>query len=171
MVLLARLSEQDAEKLSALPSLLYEIDNGELEGIYLVKPVKYPDGEWYLKMGCNLSEDIFFENITQVQHWFRQGDSDKFIPVMKDALMTIMPGLKPLGFQTKRCIINRSVHGRPYIGETSQQRFFIAGGCNGYSAMCADAIGFVTANLLMTGSFPPGYTSTSFEPVYNTLVK
>ena len=77
VVLLAQLSEQDAEKLSTLPSLLYEIDNGEVEGIYLVKPVKYPDGEWYLKMGCNLPGDILFENITQVQHWFRQGDSDR----------------------------------------------------------------------------------------------
>ncbi len=168
VVLLAQLSEKDAEKLSKLPSLLYEIDNGVVEGIYLVRPVKYPDGEWYLKMGCNLPEDILLENITQVQHWFRQGDSDRFIPVMKDALMTIMPGLKPVSFLTKRCIINRSVHGRPYIGETSQQGLFIASGCNGYSAMCSDAIGQLAASLVQGGSIPQGYEHSSFVPVYRT---
>ena len=165
-VLLARLSEQDAEKLSKLPSLLYEMDNGEVEGVYLIKPVKYPDGEWYLKMGCNMPEDIIFENITQVQQWFRNGDSERFIPRMTDTLMSIMPGLKPEDFITKRCIINRSVHGRPYIGETNQKGLFIASGCNGYSAMCSDAIGNLAASLIIHGKFPDGYSSTSFEPVF-----
>jgi sarcosine oxidase len=165
-VLLARLSEQEAGKLSKLPSLLYEMDNGEVEGVYLIKPVKYPDGEWYLKMGCNMPEDIIFENITQVQQWFRHGDSDRFIPRMKETLMAIMPGLKPDDFITKRCIINRSVHGRPYIGETNQKGLFIASGCNGYSAMCSDAIGKVVASFIISGKFPDGYSSTSFEPVF-----
>lgn len=166
VVLLARLNETDAENLSNIPSLLYEIDNGEVEGIYLVRPLKYPDGEWWLKMGCNLPEDILFDDITQVQHWFRQGDSDQYIPRMKDALMSIMPRIKPVDFQTKRCIINRSVHGRPYIGESSEQGLFVASGCNGYSAMCSDAIGFVISYLMKEGIFPEGYRSADFEPVY-----
>ncbi len=171
VVLLARLDEADAVRLSTLPSLLYEIDNGEVEGIYLTKPLQYPDGKWYLKMGCNMPEDIRFENISQVQQWFRNGDSDQFIPRLAKMLATIMPDLKPVDFQTKRCIINRSVHGRPYIGETGQQGLFVASGCNGYSAMCADAIGFVTSHLMTTGNFPPGYSSADFQPAYHSTVK
>jgi glycine/D-amino acid oxidase-like deaminating enzyme len=166
VILLARLNEEDALQLSSLPSLLYEIDDGEVEGIYLVKPVKYPDGKWYLKMGCNMPEDILFENISQIQHWFRHGDSDRFIHRMKEQLSYILPGLKPEAFLTKRCIINRSVHGRPYIGEATMQGLFIASGCNGYSAMCSDAIGRVSAEVLFDGKFPEGYSSASFEPVY-----
>jgi len=166
VILLALLSDEDAIKLSALPSLLYEIDNGEVEGLYLTKPVKYPDGNWYLKMGCNMPEDILFENIAQVQQWFRKGDSDRFLPRMKTFLMNLMPGLKPESFLTKRCIINRSIHGRPYIGETNQQGLYVASGCNGYSAMCSDAIGYVTAEVLINGMFPQGYSSVSFEPFY-----
>jgi glycine/D-amino acid oxidase-like deaminating enzyme len=166
VILLAMLNEKDALQLSSLPSLLYETDNGEVEGIYMVRPVRYPDGNWYLKMGCNMPEDILFENISQVQHWFRGGDSDRFIPRMKEALMNFMPGLRPEAFMTKRCIINRSVHGRPYIGETKQPGLYVASGCNGYSAMCSDAIGHVTAEVLVNGRFPPGYSYASFEPVY-----
>ena len=166
VILLARLNEGDALQLSSLPSLLYETDNGEVEGIYLVRPVKYPDGNWYLKMGCNMPEDILFENISQVQHWFRDGDSDRFIPRMKDALMNIMPGLRPEAFMTKRCIINRSVHGRPYIGETKHRGLYVASGCNGYSAMCSDAIGNLASGLILNNAFPPGYIPSAFEPVY-----
>jgi len=166
VILLAMLYEEDALQLSSLPSLLYEIDDGEVEGIYLVKPVKYPDGKWYLKMGCNMPEDILFENISEVQHWFRMGDSDRFQPRMTKALMNFMPGLKPEAFLTKRCIINRSVHGRPYIGETKHHGLYFASGCNGYSAMCSDAIGRVSAEVLINGKFPEGYSSVSFEPVY-----
>jgi glycine/D-amino acid oxidase-like deaminating enzyme len=166
VILLARLNEEDALQLSTLPSLLYEMDNGIVEGIYLARPVKYPDGNWYLKMGCNMPEDILFENISEVQHWFRQGDSDRFMPRMTEALMNIMPGLRPDAFMTKRCIINRSVHGRPYIGETTHQGLYIASGCNGYSAMCSDAIGNLASGLILNGAFPHGYMPSSFEPVY-----
>ena len=166
VVLLARLSEQDAHHFSTLPSLLYEIDNGEVEGVYLVKPLQYPDGYWHLKLGCNMPGDILFGNISSVQDWFRKGESDRFIPRLKATLMEIMPELNPIDFQTKRCIISRSVHGRPYIGETSRPGCFVASGCNGYSAMCSDAIGKLAAHLIVYKNLPQGYDEKDFELAY-----
>jgi glycine/D-amino acid oxidase-like deaminating enzyme len=166
VVLLAKVNPAQAAQLSQLPSLLYEIDNGETEGIYLIQPVQYPDGAFYLKMGCNMPEDIFFENIEQVQDWFRHGDSDRFIPRLKTALEQLMPGLAFESFLTKRCIISRTPHGRPYIGETERAGLYVAGGCNGYSAMCSDGIGQVAAHLVGKGAFPAGFDSEDFELVY-----
>ena len=51
VILLAKIEEADALKLATLPSLLYEINNKKTEGIYLVRPVQYPDGGWYIKNG------------------------------------------------------------------------------------------------------------------------
>ena len=113
VVLLAKVNSAQAAQLAQLPSLLYEIDNGETEGIYLIQPVQYPDGAFYLKMGCNMPEDIFFENIEQVQDWFRHGDSDRFIPRLKTALEQLIPGLAFESFLTKRCTsVARRMAGR-----------------------------------------------------------
>ncbi len=166
VVLLARVSAAQAAALAGLPSLLYEVDDGETEGIYLIQPVLYPDGDWYLKMGCNLPEDIVFERLEDVQAWFRSGDSDRFIPRLAQALRALLPDLAVEAYLTKRCIISRTAHGRPYIGETDQAGLFVAGGCNGTSAMSSDAIGSVAAQLMTQGRLPAGYPADAFELVY-----
>ncbi|QNK64123.1 FAD-binding oxidoreductase [Pedobacter sp. PAMC26386] len=166
IILLARLTPEQAQELAQLPSLLYEIDNGTTEGIYLIRPVQYPDGHYYIKMGCNMPEDFYFDTIGQVQQWFRSGNSDQFINRLKQELLKILPNIEPVEYLTKRCIINRSVHGRPYIGETNQSGLFVASGCNGYSAMCSEAIGKTAAHFLINREFPENYLAKDFEVFY-----
>ncbi|MBB5620987.1 sarcosine oxidase [Pedobacter cryoconitis] len=167
IILLAKVTPEQASELAKLPSLLYEIDNTITEGIYLIQPVQYPDGHYYIKMGCNLPEDIYFDRIEQVQDWFKKGNSDQFIHRLKQALLKILPHIEPLEYLTKRCIINRSVHGRPYIGETNQPGLYVASGCNGYSAMCSDAIGGVAAHLISHRKLPEHYSEKDFEIFYH----
>lgn len=166
VVLLAKLSPEEAERLSRLPSLLYEIDNGETEGIYLIQPVKYPDGNFYIKIGCNMPGDIFFDTLEEVQHWFKQADCRAFAGALVHALKMILPGAAFTEYLTKKCIISRTPHGRPFIGQTSQTGLYVAGGCNGYSAMCSDAIGNVAAELMMNDKMPEGYNASMFELMY-----
>lgn len=165
-VLLARLSSAEAERLSTLPSLLYEIDTPEVEGIYLTQPIRYPDGHHYLKMGCNLPHDIFFGNdLTAIQKWFRKGDSAAHIKEMREALQLIMPGMKVDDYVTKRCILPRTQkHKNPYIGKIDEQLFVTAG--NGWSAMCSDGVGYVMAAFVVNGSFPEGFEAADYEPVF-----
>ena len=167
VVLLARVSAAEAAAMAGLPSLLYKIDDGTIEGIYLIQPVRYPDGAWYLKMGCNMPEDIFFKRLEDVQAWFRTGDSDRFIPRLAQALRALLPDLAVEAYLTKRCIISRTAHGRPYIGETDQAGLFVAGGCNGTSAMSSDAIGSVAAHQMTQGGLPAGYPADAFELVWS----
>lgn len=166
VVLLAKLSEDEIERLKNLPSLLYEINTRELDGIYLLPPVKYPDGETYLKLGCNMPEDIYFNSLDEVQDWFRHGDSDALAGKIRQALFKLMPALEADSFITKRCIISRTEHGRPYIGSIDGKGLYFAGGCNGYSAMCSEAIGRVTASLLHENKFPNGYQADWFKIMY-----
>ena len=166
VVLSVKLGDEEAERLSRLPSLLYEIDDDEKDGVYMVQPVQYPDGAYYLKLGCNTPEDIAFQNLEQVQEWFRKGESDHFAPKMLEALRMILPSLSFTEYGTKRCITSYTVHGRPFIGETAQRGLYIAGGCNGYSAMCSDGIGNVAAHLMINGRIPDGYDPNAFELCY-----
>ena len=166
IILLAKMEEKEAQKLAQLPSLLYEIDEDNKDGIYLIQPVLYPDGNNYLKMGCNIPEDLYFDNLQQVQHWFLNADTSIFEKRLKNELLQIMPHLTAIDYHTKKCIISRTAHGRPYIGESMQQGLYIAGGCNGYSAMCSDAIGHVAAQIILTGHYPKGYPEKAFEIMF-----
>lgn len=164
-VLLAQVSKEEAQRLSKLPSLLYELDTGEVEGIYLVRPVQYPDGEFYLKMGCNLSTDITFTQLEEIQNWFRFGDTTTNEKILREALHRIMPDLKTIGYKTKKCIVSRTKHKHCYIGHTSQKNLFVAAGGNGYSAMCSDALGEIATHFTIHEDVPSGYSAKSFEPV------
>jgi glycine/D-amino acid oxidase-like deaminating enzyme len=166
IIILAQVHENIAAQLANLPSLLYEIENHELDGIYLIQPVRYPDGNYYIKMGCNMPEDRYFNNLEQVQAWFTTGNSEQFKQRMLAALQLILPNVPILNTITKKCIISRTAHGRPYIGATGPQGLFVAGGCNGYSAMCSNAIGHTAATLMLTGQLPQGYAPSHFELVY-----
>ena len=161
----ANVSAEGAQQLSALPSLLYEIEIPEYRNIYLIQPVQYPDGKYYLKMGGNLPGDIYFDNLKDIQHWFRSGDSDANLKNLKDALRKIMHKLKVEAFSTKRCIVDFTKHRKPYIGALNNNGLFVAAGGNGYSAMCSDALGRIASHLMTEGVFPGEYSAESFQPI------
>ncbi|KAA9037299.1 FAD-binding oxidoreductase [Ginsengibacter hankyongi] len=162
----ANVTSKEAERLSKLPSLLYEIDIAAYKNIYLIQPVQYPDGKYYLKMGCNLPGDIYFDTIEEIQHWFRTGKSDENLEVQKDALLKIIPSLQAKEYFTKRCIVTFTKHRKPYVGALNDRGLFVACGGNGYGAMCSDALGRIAANLLTEGSFPEEYSPESFRPIF-----
>lgn len=162
----ANLTLQEAERLAKLPSLLYEIDSPAYKNIYLIQPVQYPDGKYYLKMGCNLPGDIYFDDIESIRDWFRNGPSDNNLEVLKEVLLRIMPDLQVKEYFTKRCIVSFTKHRKPYIGELDNRGLFVACGGNGYSAMCSDALGKIAAKLLTEGVFPKEYPAALFQPVF-----
>lgn len=165
-VLLAEVEEAEAQRLSKLPALLYEIETELLNGIYLVRPTLYPNGKYYLKIGCNLAQDLNFNSLDKIQNWFRNGDSDSNIPVMKKVLHSIMPNLKVISYSTKRCIVTRTKHRHYYIGNTDRPNVYIATGGNGFSAMCSDELGRVTSHFAQHELMPEGYSKKSFIPIY-----
>lgn len=165
-VLLAQIGRQEAKRLTHLPSLLYEIDNGEIEGVYAIRPVEYPDGNFYLKIGCNLKTDIIFSDLEKIQEWFRHGDSDSNLGILKETLHSIIPSIKVEDYKTKRCIISRTKHRKAYIGNVDGYQLFVAAGGNGYSAMCSDSLGHIAAHMVLHNSTPAEFEKKYFSPVF-----
>lgn len=161
---------QAHQSLHKLPSLLYEVHTETYNGVYTVSPVMYPDGRWYFKMGCNVEDDQIFTELSQVQGWFREGRSEMQRSRLEGILGSFLPDFQPLSTQTKRCVIVRTVHGKPYIGAVedplSSNRLFVAAGGNGYGAMSSDGLGQVAASLVHTGAMPDGYNPSCFAPVW-----
>ncbi len=168
-IILAEVSDVDAERLSKLPTLLYERFQKDLDGIYLIGPLQYPDGRWYVKMGLNLEEDRYFTTLAEVQQWFRTPSDaidEGALPRIVKALRAIMPGVEFTNIHLKRCIIHRTPSLRQYIGNGGAEGLTVVAGCNGYSAMCSDALGRLSAHYLMHSSLPDGYDEELFRPVF-----
>ncbi|CAB4332543.1 MAG: FAD-dependent oxidoreductase [Actinobacteria bacterium] len=162
VVILAEVSESTANSLATLPSLLYEIETPDFDGIYLTRPVQYPDGKWYLKMGMNQENDLCFEALDEVTSWFQGNTHEILLPQLKSEIVKLFPDIDFLSFQTKPCVISRTVTKNPYIGAVAD-RLLVATGCNGYSAMTSDAQGRIAATLALTGSYPEGYSAADFK--------
>lgn len=161
VVVIAKVSEQDGKKLSHMPSLLYEIYEKDFDGIYMVKPARYSDGNWYLKMGLNQKIDKYCDQLSQLQNWFRSDEHTAYLPVLERELKALLPTIAFQSLVTKPCVISRTPTENPYI-DSMQDGFFLATGCQGYSAMNSDAQGKVAATLMRTGNYPKGYNHKDF---------
>lgn len=161
----AKVSADNASRLSKMPALLYNINIPEIQEIYLVRPVEYPDGNFYLKMGANFPSDIYFNNLRDIQDWFKDENGGGNLEIAKAALMHLIPKLSIETCYEKKCIVAYTHHGKPYIGEVDDKIFVAAGG-NGYSAMSSDALGKIASELLLTNNFPKEFFSENFFPVF-----
>ncbi len=43
--------DESSELISSLPSIITDYSDGQLDGTYILPPVRYPDGKYYLKLG------------------------------------------------------------------------------------------------------------------------
>src|SRR5690242_1023236 len=117
-------------------------------------------------MGANIPSDIYFMDLAEVQKWFKNGSGVDNIPVLQNALQALIPKLLIEDCFEKRCIVCYTPHGRPYIGPIDNKGVYIAAGGNGYAAMSSDALGRIAASSILTNTYPEGFTSKDFEPVF-----
>lgn len=160
-----KVREQEAQRLSCLPPLLYKIKEPEIDDIYLIKPLRYPDGNYYLKMGANIPNDIYFNTLPDIQEWIRNGNKVDSRPILVKALKSLLPKISILEVHEKRCIVCYTKHNKPYIGQIGKGLFVAAGG-NGYAAMSSDALGKIAASVLLENRFPTPFSAKDFEPVF-----
>jgi sarcosine oxidase len=160
-----KVTKEDAERLITLPALLYKINEPDAQDIYLIQPVQYPDGNFYVKMGANIPGDFYFSDLSEIQQWFRNGQSLRMASLQK-ALQLLLPGLSASDCFEKKCIVCYTSHGHPYIGPVDDKGLFIAAGGNGYGAMSSDALGKIAAHVVSENSFPAGFSEKDFYPVY-----
>ncbi len=161
-ILLARLPETEAARLRNLPTLLYQIDSPDINGIYLLPPIVYPDGRIYLKMGSNTAADQWLPDLEAMREWMIRGDSDVMREPMRAALEEIIPGLKAEAYETHRCLVTYTAHGKPYVDQLTE-RVYMATGGNGASAKCSDTLGWLAANLMQTGGWSLTFDRSLFE--------
>ncbi|WP_165218693.1 NAD(P)/FAD-dependent oxidoreductase [Affinirhizobium pseudoryzae] len=143
------IDEGELGRYACMPSLIYE-PRDPSKHIYMLPPVRYPDGKVYLKIGGD-QDDVILTGDAEMRAWFRTGGRE----AVRDHHLAIMehlvPGLDRTRVSTGACVVSKTPSGYPIIAPTSSPRIaLLTGGC-GAAAKSSDEIGRLGAQLLLNG--------------------
>jgi sarcosine oxidase len=152
------ISEADALALGAMPSLITKTP-GDVDSIYLLPPIRYPDGKYYLKIGGD-PDDYEISSDAEMRAWFRTDGRASVREHLTRIISELVPDLRPLAISSGACVTSYSPTDYPMIDYTSSPR--IAVGCGGTSAKSSDEIGRLGAALLLEGRINDDGYNTDF---------
>ena len=157
--------EKEARSLSAMPSLIYKAEFDE-DGIYLLPPIRYPDGRWYIKIGGD-PDDVPLSSEADIRDWFRSKGHNATREHLTRIICDLMPKLKVLQSETGTCVTSYSASGYPMIGFSPSPRIAVlTAGC-GAAAKSSDEIGRLGAVLMATGSLAGEGYPVDFAPSFS----
>jgi sarcosine oxidase len=162
---MAEVGEQQAAALAAMPCINRAIDHPQLADLYVLPPIRYPDGRIYLKAGANTMIDQWLPDPAAVRAWYDQGSDDGPLPALRQVVTDLLPGVRVSAWHTRRCADAYTAHRRPYIDILEPGRLTIALGGNGRGAQAADAVGQLTAELALTGRWQSDLPRDAFRHV------
>ncbi|MDE1992632.1 MAG: FAD-binding oxidoreductase [Rhizobiaceae bacterium] len=154
-------SEADAMALATMPSLITK-DPEDEDSIYLLPPIRYPDGKFYVKIGGD-PDDMAMGSDAELRSWFRTDGRQPVREHLERIMGDIVPDLKPLSISTSSCVTSFAPSGYPMIGYTSSPHIAVMTGCNGTSAKSSDEIGRLGAELLFEGRIKDDGYHTDFS--------
>jgi len=148
-IFLGRLSKEEAARLSKMPSIIFyeglEVD--ELDGIYALPPIEYPDGHTYLKIGGRLRELVSPSSQDILNDWFYTDGDAREAELLEQALHTMIPDLKLEESFSRPCVVAASQDDKPIVKEIVANKVYVATAGNGAAAKSSDAIGKLAAEL------------------------
>lgn len=149
-VALFEIDEVEAARLSAMPPLIYLMPSGE--DPYLLPPIRYPDGRWYLKLGGDPGDDAL-PDAAATQAWFRSGGSAKVAALLEEMIRERMPDLRILRRTQAACVTTYTAENIPRIARLSDSVSVTTGGC-GRGAKCSDELGRLGAEVTLGRELP-----------------
>ncbi|OWV76875.1 FAD-dependent oxidoreductase [Rhizobium sp. R339] len=161
-VTLFEASEADAARLAAMPSLILDVPGIH---IYLLPPIRYPDGKFYLKIGGD-PDDLVLRSDAEMRAWFRTEGRESVRSHLQRIVAGLVPDMTPLSISTAACVVSFTESSYPMIGYTSSPGIAVLTGCAGTSAKSSDEIGRLGAELLLSGRISEQGYSTDFTPQF-----
>ena len=174
-ILLAEVPLEAVERLRKMPSIISTFDHEAAGSLYMLPPLRYPDGKTYIKLGPSgrpqelPAPEPFFDTVNddrELLDWFHTDGRRDVAEAMKAALHRMIPGLKVVSYQSVPCLITYSAHGNPYIDVLEAERVYVTTAGNGMGAKSSDEIGRIGALLCATGEWHSELDREDFRVVY-----
>lgn len=165
-VLLVETPETIRGQLGQLPGMIWNFEparEGAIDSVYILPPVQYPDGRWYLKIGADHDRDQDVST-QEAMHVYMSGPGSRATAdALWEVVSRLIPTLHGARTRTKPCLLTYSPHGYPMIDEVEPGWFVATAGC-GKSAKSSDQSGKLAADLILGRSWE-GFARTDFRAV------
>jgi sarcosine oxidase len=148
----------------AMPSTIVLAET-EDDIVYILPPVRYPDGKVYLKIGGE-SEKGRLETLTDAVGWFHSDGTPGEVDFLKKRALSLMPELAGCPVTSGSCVASITRSGYPYIGYTQSSNIAVLTGGNFVSAKSSDEIGRLGAVLLLEGQLTETDFAAEMSPVF-----
>ena len=129
----------EAARLQDMPSLVMESP----DDIYILPPVRYPDGKLWLKLGGDPTDDLLPDRAA-ITDWYQSGGNATRADYLTDRICGIIPGFKFDSRHFKPCVTTWSKDRLPEIRRLDSGLTIAAAG-NGAGAKCSDELGRMAA--------------------------
>ncbi|MCJ8238771.1 FAD-dependent oxidoreductase [Peteryoungia algae] len=157
------IADEDLAAYSGMPSLIHQSDN-PTDHIYLLPPVRYPDGKTYLKIGGD-PDDLQLDVEPEIRAWFRRGGRLTTRDHLHRILTGLVPTLSDAPISMAACVTSFTPNNYPAIGFASERIAVLTGGC-GAAAKSSDEIGRLGAELMQHGRIVDEVYGDIFRPVF-----
>jgi sarcosine oxidase len=155
--------DADLDAYSGMPSLIHQPDD-PIDHIYLLPPVRYPDGKTYLKIGGD-PDDLQLETEPEIRAWFRRGGRLTTRDHLHRIITGLVPTLADAPLSMAACVTSFTPENYPAIGFASERVAVLTGGC-GAAAKSSDEIGRLGAELILHGRIVDDAYGDVFGPVF-----
>lgn len=145
-VLLAEVAPADLPRLAAMPSLIFKPED-RTHHAYLLPPIAYPDGRWYIKIGGSNIPPIAAD-LSTLQRWFKGTGETAVAHHLQTQLGQLLPDWTPVRCQAIPCVSTHTASGYPLITPLEDSSIVTLVGCNGYAGKSADELGYIAAQRL-----------------------
>ncbi|MBV6632801.1 MAG: FAD-dependent oxidoreductase [Alphaproteobacteria bacterium] len=132
------LDDVEAERLKAMPSLIYQPPDMSFNP-YILPPVRYPDGKIYIKIGGDPDDQLLQSN-AEISEWFRSDGNLEVRDFQVEQLLRFMPDLRYRSVSSASCVTSFTKTLRPLIYHQTDRIVALTGG-NGVGAKCGDELG------------------------------
>lgn len=138
------------------------------KSIYLLPPICYPDGNWYIRIGPGMQPIVAeLDSTAEMVSWCAQqritAEQADFLSSMARRLL---PELRPVGVREACCLIDKTPTRYPYIGHLADsETFTVAVGGNGHGARGSDEIGRMAATVVSGGAWEWEIPQETFRPL------
>ncbi|MEQ8396558.1 FAD-dependent oxidoreductase [Thalassobaculum sp.] len=148
-VVLARIEDDVMAELEGMPTLGHAGT-----GAYILPPIRYPDGQRYLKIGIGTTADADLRSLADLTGWFKSSGSAANRRDFQAFLTALIPALQRCrDWHTDTCAVAWTGTGLPYIDYAVDGRIAVAVGGNGKGAKSSDDWGWLAAQLVGGGGW------------------
>jgi len=144
-VVLAEIKENELADFANMPTMIHcESD------AYILPPIRYPDGRYYLKLGNGSDADERLQSRDALDRWFKGSGSETDRRDFTDLMKSIFPALNACdNWHVDTCATTYTMSGLPIIDYVNNDRVLITiGGC-GKGAKGSDEWGYIAASTLL----------------------